>query len=176
LNKGIQLRLPLRCYYKARASAFTEEKIRAGWLASGLWPINVTRPLSSKYVIPDENEAQVTQLGNPTTPPANISSQLPYLDTPHKLSDVMKLARDELGNKALTPRKRHLFRTIGKGLDERAVELALITDENRVLSEKNDQSQVSKRRKLILDPNQKVYTLKEVYKTRDTIVVKTGKD
>jgi hypothetical protein len=88
----------------------------------------------------------------------------------------MKLARDELGNKALTPRKRHLFRTIGKGLDERAVELALITDENRVLSEKNDQSQVSKRRKLILDPNQKVYTLKEVYKTRDTIVVKTGKD
>jgi hypothetical protein len=123
-------------------------------------------------VIPDEDEAQADKLGNSSTPPANESSQFPYLDTPHKLSDVMKLARDELGNKSLTPKKRHLFRTIGKGLDERVVQLALITDENRVLSEKNDQSQVSKKRKVILDPNQKVYTLKEVYKTRDTIVVK----
>ena len=133
------------------------------------------RPLSSKYVVPDENEAQAAQLGNPTTPPANTSSQLPYLSTPHKLSDVMQLARAELGNKALTPTKRHLFRTIGKGLDERAVEFALIMDENRILSEKIDQSQVSKRRKLTLDPNQKVYGLKEVYEARDTIVVKTGR-
>jgi len=163
----------LRCYFKARAAAFTEEKIRAGWLASGLWPINVMRPLSSKYVMPDENEAQAAESGNPTTPPANTSSQLPYLKTPHKLSDVMQLARAELGNKALTPTKRHLFQTIGKGLDERAVELALISDENRILSEKINQSEVSKRRKLTLDPNQKVYSLKEVYEARDTIVVNT---
>jgi 4-hydroxybenzoate polyprenyltransferase len=146
----------LRCYYKARASAFTEEKIRAGWLASGLWPINVTRPLSSRYIIPDENEAQATESGNPSTPPANESSQFPSLDTPHKLSDVMKLARAELGNTALTPRKRHLFRTIGKGLDERALRLALTTDGNRILNEKNNQSEVSKRKKVKLNPNQKV--------------------
>ena len=95
---------------------------------------------------------------------------------PYKLSNIIKLARDELGNKALILRKRHLFQIIKKGLNERAVELALITDENRVLSEKINQSQVSKRRKVILDPNQKVYTLKKVYKTRDTIVVKIGKE
>ncbi|KAJ9419093.1 hypothetical protein QL093DRAFT_2084003 [Fusarium oxysporum] len=123
--------------------------------------------------MPDENEAQAAESGNPTTPPANTSSQLPYLKAPHKLSDVMQLARAELGNKALTPTKRHLFQTIGKGLDERAVELALISDENRILSEKINQSEVSRRRKLTLDPNQKVYSLKEVYEARDTIVVNT---
>jgi hypothetical protein len=47
----------LRCYFKARAAAFTEEKVWAGWLASGLWPVNVIRPLLSKYVILDEIEA-----------------------------------------------------------------------------------------------------------------------
>ncbi|KAF4449201.1 transposase, partial [Fusarium austroafricanum] len=145
----------LRCYFKARAAAFTEEKIRAGWLASGLWPINVMRPLSSKYVIPDEIEAEAAESGNPSTPPANTRAQFRYLNTPHSQSDVIQLAKAELGKDALTPTKRHLFRTIGKGLDDRAVELALTRDENRILSEKNDQSEVSKRKKLSKDPNQK---------------------
>jgi hypothetical protein len=166
----------LRCYFKARAAAFTEEKVRAGWLASGLWPVNVMRPLSSKYVIPDEIEAQAAELGNPSIPLANTSPQLPYLNTPYKLSNVMQLARAELGNNALTPTKRHLFRMIGKGLDERAVKLALVIDKNRILSEMIDQLQVLKRKKLKLDLNQKVFTLKEVYKIRDTIIVKTGKE
>jgi hypothetical protein len=65
----------------------------------------------------------------------------------------MQLVRAELGNNALILTKRHLFRMIGKGLDKWAVELALVTDKNRILSEMIDQSQVSKRKKLKLDLN-----------------------
>ena len=37
----------LRCYTQARKDAITERNIRSGWKASGLWLVNLDKPLMS---------------------------------------------------------------------------------------------------------------------------------
>ena len=40
----------LRCYSYARSEALRSHIIKAGWAATGLWPVNVTKPLMSKFI------------------------------------------------------------------------------------------------------------------------------
>ena len=41
----------LECYYKARLEAFTEFNCKVGWKVSGLWPVNIRKPLMSRNIV-----------------------------------------------------------------------------------------------------------------------------
>jgi hypothetical protein len=40
----------LNCYFKAREATMVESVIKLGWKASGLWPVNVSKPLLNPFV------------------------------------------------------------------------------------------------------------------------------
>ena len=47
----------LICYYKAREAAIIAENILAGWHATGLWPLNMSKPLMSRLLLENSNKA-----------------------------------------------------------------------------------------------------------------------
>jgi len=47
----VRKRLMMDCYYEAREEAFKAEVIRGGWLATGLWPVNISKPLMSRLLL-----------------------------------------------------------------------------------------------------------------------------
>jgi len=47
----------LSCYQKARLSSLTRNNIRAGWQASGLWPINMAKPLMNRLLLENSNKS-----------------------------------------------------------------------------------------------------------------------
>ena len=49
----------LASFEKARREAFTVKNIKAGWAASGLWPVRVSKPLMSRLLV--ENNASKSQ-------------------------------------------------------------------------------------------------------------------
>ena len=52
----------LKCYCLARSKAFTESNIKAGWMATGLWPINMAKPLRSKLLLRNSNQTTTLKL------------------------------------------------------------------------------------------------------------------
>jgi hypothetical protein len=156
----------LRCYYKARAAAFTEEHIKSGWRGSGLWPINIQKPLSSPYVIPDEEEAQAAEEGNSTPRAANQEPELSLFHTPKRTEDVADLARAAFHVEELTPTSRLFCRTVGKGLEREALKRVMESDRADQLEARMSQSRVAKRRKVEKPPHQVVCEMKELYATR----------
>lgn len=50
-------RLFLECYHLARSELLVEARIKAGWIASGLWPFNVVNPFISGLLFKNCNES-----------------------------------------------------------------------------------------------------------------------
>ena len=46
----------LACYRKARISSLTSSNIKAGWRASGLWPVNMSKPLMNRLLLENSNK------------------------------------------------------------------------------------------------------------------------
>ncbi|KAH7230869.1 hypothetical protein B0J15DRAFT_372005, partial [Fusarium solani] len=118
----------LRYYHKARAATFTEEHIKSGWRGSGLWPINIQKPLSSRFVIPDEEEAQAAQEGNLTPQAASQEPEAPLFHTPRKTEEVADLARDLFEVDQLTPTHRHFCRLAGRSLEKETLKRVMESD------------------------------------------------
>jgi 4-hydroxybenzoate polyprenyltransferase len=47
----------LACYRKARIDALTAKNIKAGWQASGLWPVRMSKPLMNRLLLENSNKA-----------------------------------------------------------------------------------------------------------------------
>jgi hypothetical protein len=47
----------LACYWKARLSSLTANNIKAGWCASGLWPIHMSKPLINRLLLENSNKS-----------------------------------------------------------------------------------------------------------------------
>ncbi|KAJ3466488.1 hypothetical protein MRS44_004052 [Fusarium solani] len=156
----------LRCYHKARAAAFTEEHIKSGWRGSGLWPINIQKPLSSRFVIPDEEEAQAAQGGNLTPEAANQEPEVPLFYTPKRTEDIANLARDLFEVEQLTPTHRHFCRLAGRSLEKETLKRVMESDRADQLEARMSQSRVAKRRKVNKPPDQVVREMRDLFATR----------
>ena len=56
----------LLCYYKAREASITAGNILAGWRATGLWPLNSSKPLMSRLLLENSNKAPEPALESST--------------------------------------------------------------------------------------------------------------
>lgn len=54
----------LMVYDWVRSRALTGLNIRAGWKASGLWPVNIAKPLGSRHLLANSNTNNLTSLPN----------------------------------------------------------------------------------------------------------------
>ena len=72
----------LCCYQKARNSGLKGKNIRSGWNASGLWPVNIAKPLLSPLLLKKADIPQEQPSGNGTS--ISQASQTP-ISTPQPL-------------------------------------------------------------------------------------------
>jgi hypothetical protein len=135
----------LEFYAKAREIGLREENIRSGWKATGLYPKNVAKPLSSRWVVVPRQ---------PATPPPITSDIL----SPKRGSDVMQL----FAGKNNSPASRLSIRKAATALDKVAMEITMRDREIERLRAQLAQAKPPKRRKVVQDPNERFTSLAQV--------------
>jgi len=151
----------LECYRLARSEAFTESNIKAGWMATGLWPINMAKPLRSKLLLRNSNQTTTLKL---TSRDSDIHTfQKPILEdfgdkqvvwsTPRKSTEYREQARQFGQLVKAMPTDKLFLRKVGKALDEKDFELALCKRRIESLEAELDRLQRTKRRRVEPDPN-----------------------
>jgi hypothetical protein len=149
----------LICYQKARENALVEPIIKAGWLATGLWPKDITKPLMSCLLLENSNQAtQVTTQVIIREPglDLNQNSSLVTWRTPRRARELREQveALPQLGETDL-PTRRRLFRKITKGFDEKDFTLADAKLRIEQLEAMVKQLEPRKRRAVRTSPNSK---------------------
>jgi hypothetical protein len=130
----------LRCYFEARKIALNESNIKAGWRGSGLWPMNVNKPLGSRFVVEDPNDTITVEIGNPSPPRTNQRSRRIKITTPHNSRDLHSLAVETFKLDHNSPTVRRLFRAIDRGFSSLTYENAMLKAENTTLKQARAQS------------------------------------
>ncbi|KAF6527503.1 hypothetical protein HZS61_007805 [Fusarium oxysporum f. sp. conglutinans] len=95
-------------YARAREIGFQKENIQSGWRAAGLWPVNINKPLASRWVM---------VLTKSALPPSETHD----IVTPKRGGDVVKL----FSAKSSSPSSRLSIRKAAAALDKVAIELAM---------------------------------------------------
>jgi 4-hydroxybenzoate polyprenyltransferase len=149
----------LQCYYKARINALTSKNIRAGWQATGLWPVNIAKPLMSRLLLENSNNSKQESLKHQTEKPVpdwNTDQALFEVKTPRKGDDVREQVYtiSQLG-KASAPTARVLFRKISKAVDQRDFIIAQHERRIQQLEARVQQLEPRKQRKVRVSPNSK---------------------
>jgi 4-hydroxybenzoate polyprenyltransferase len=160
----------LRCYYRARIEALTARNIRAGWQASGLWPINSAKPLMNRLLLENSNNKELESQKRKTDEPIpewNTDQSLFEIKTPRKVEDIRQqvYSISQLG-KADLPTTRVLFRKISKAVDHRDFVIAQHELRIKQLETRIQQLEPRKRRKVKTSPNSKFIDIKAIKKAQ----------
>lgn len=146
----------LRCYYQARTEAFTYRTIRSGWLASGLWPVNINKPLQSALLLLPAEKASQPRIEDLTETP--LPSDIEIV-TPLRSNQMLQQMRKRGLQSA---RSRLLTRKICKGLDANALTIAHMDQKIRSLELENERLKSRKRMKVIPDPNKRFVEIQQI--------------
>lgn len=156
----------LACYYKARTSSLTAINIKAGWQASGLWPVRMSKPLMNRLLLENSNQSKGTPLGTPKSEPIpnwNADTSAIAWDTPQKGHDVRKQAQQITALRDTdTATCRVLFRKVAKGLDQKDFVIAQQELRIKQLEARVDQLEPRKRRKVRTSPNSKFTDIRRI--------------
>ncbi len=110
----------LLCYQKAREASLTVENIKASWKATGLWPLTMDKPLISRLLLENSNQAlEITLISELGSQWNDLISSLIW--SPPKAGRDLRLQVDMMarfGHDDL-PTRRQLFRKAIKGFDEK---------------------------------------------------------
>lgn len=131
----------IKCIVAARKEALTAHNAKAGWRATGLWPVNMAKPLMSRLLLENSNNTTNIdqQLGSTLSLASGPSSQLVVMAcevefaTPQKKTDLpshlnnLAIRRQDLSTRRL------LFRKVEKAFDQKDYRLAQLQQENEAL-------------------------------------------
>lgn len=150
-------------YYKAREASITAENIKAGWKATGQWPVTMYKPLMSRLLLENSNkDLETTTAGNlETSWNTSISSFDWY--TP-KAGKELRLQVDTMarfGHDDL-PTRRLLFRKAIKAFDQKDFALGQAEMRIQQLEAKLNQLQPRKRRKVQTSPNSRFANIRAI--------------
>jgi DDE superfamily endonuclease len=161
----------LICYQKARRDALTISNIKSGWKASGLWPVSSAKPLMSRLLLENSNQAK-EKVSEIQSTPYSVgqllvdSSQVQW-STPRKSRELRdqiqiftKLDTDPSTNKLL-------FRKITKAFDEK--DSLLAATERRVdqLERQLEAARPKKRKSVRTSPNSKFVSIEAIHKAQN---------
>jgi len=151
----------LYCYQKARLTGLKESHIRNGWRGTGLWPVNMAKPLMSRLLV--ENTNKTASSANSGTTNGFRRSELVSQDsimakgyllaTPLASRDVRAmLANYDLQEHSIST-QRILFRKVSKAYDEKDWQLESVLRENQKLKDQLEATAPTKRRRVETSPN-----------------------
>lgn len=153
LSSARSKQLFLLSYKSARDDALTSRNIRSGWRATGLWPVDISKPLGSKFIIPDD----------PPTPPAKTAvadESAAALATPSDGKQLRKSLGHLRGMRGRQPAlAREAIRKASKALDKKNRELAEAEMQKRALEEQIANLRPKKRQKVDISPNKRFASL-----------------
>jgi 4-hydroxybenzoate polyprenyltransferase len=162
----------LDCYQRARKEALSEEIIKNGWKATGLWPKNMAKPLMSPLLLENSNSSKTTlEVTSQATQSSNeyseIDSQQVIWSTPKKSTEITAQAIEfqKLQDQGLST-QRLLFRKIRKGFEEQ--ESVLVDYELKIqsLEAELEKARPKKRRKVRTSPNSKFVNIEQIRKAQ----------
>ncbi|OAQ58123.1 transposase [Pochonia chlamydosporia 170] len=152
----------LEYYFKARAAGITKRNILAGWKATGIYPLNMSRPLLSKLLVSAKIPLQ-------ETPQIDTKQQEDLLKTPQRGSEIHQLFHDIIEPQQQDPTARQLFRKIRKGIDKKNMQLVKAEREIQQLKHQIEAYKPRKKQKVVHDPNKKFVNIKDVEKARQRL-------
>lgn len=160
----------LECYKKARMEAITSSNIKAGWSASGLWPVRMSKPLMNRLLLENSNKTNDQTPGtsqNGQAPEFHESQTLVKFQTPLKSDDVRRQVRQITGLRTVDDAtSRVLFRKISKSIDQKDFVIAQQEMKIKQLESRLVQLQPRKRRKVEGSPNSKFVSIEDIMRTQ----------
>lgn len=160
----------LRCYQKARENALTAQNIKAGWLATGLWPVNIAKPLMSRLLLENNRSRRAEkrrEQGDQSPGPKErsdfvLETSLVIWKTPDKSKEV----GDQLAlfNKVngTSNTQRLLFTKVQKSFHQKDFLLASALQKIDSLEAKLEAVRPIKRRKVKTSPNSKFVGIRAI--------------
>ncbi len=165
----------LLCYRKARSKAFIAKTIQSGWRTTGLWPVNLAKPLLNPFLLENSN-ANVEKGKNngfqrdktPESPTQKINDQsLLIWKTPKTTRDIrlqlQEISRSEKSNAT----SRLLFAKVQKSFETKDILLAEAQQKISLLKAKLEAVRPVKRKRVIPDPNELLVSKKNVYEAQE---------
>jgi len=141
----------------ARKDALTNSNCKAGFGASGLWPVRMAKPLMNRLLLENSNKAAEPTLRTSEKEPVpewNQDSSFIAFKTPQKSEDIRQQARQITGlQTADIATTRVLFRKVVKGIDEKDFVIAQHELRIKQLEARVLQLEPRKRRKVQTSPN-----------------------
>lgn len=163
----------LACYRKARQAAFTSQNIRSGWRATGLWPISLTRPLSSPLLLENNTHAVITAdpildraIGSKPIPQWDTTTSIVSWSTPRKAVDLQGQLQLYSQLDQSTTTQRLLFRKVQKGFEEKDFQLATALRKVEALEAELDSGRARKRKRVQINPNSKFADIEAIYQAQ----------
>jgi hypothetical protein len=139
----------------------------AGWLGSGLWPVNAAKALGSKFVIDDPATSITVAHYVPIEQEASQGTREIEFTTPRSSRQLHTSVVKAFKVGHNSPSVRRLFRKIGNGFDDLNLQLANSKEENRVLTGQLGQLKKRKRARVSRNLNQEFFNIRNVRDTRD---------
>jgi 4-hydroxybenzoate polyprenyltransferase len=156
----------LGAYHKARTGALTIRNITAGWKASGLWPVNRSKPLLSRLLAQPLEPIATPAAATVVAETLLQIEPRDLLATPHHSSQVSKLARTFITASTDQKTARLLFRKIGRSLDGQSTKLAAAEATIQKLELQIDHLRPRKRAKVKESPNSRFVQIDQIVKAQ----------
>jgi hypothetical protein len=165
------------CYCKARKKALTERNIRSGWKASGLWPVNIDKPLMSRLLLQPATPATQNNVEEGSSEPIGREEKeepqnsvvTPFMVTPKRGQEVQSLGRTLAFKNKRNPEARLLFRKIGRSLDSKNMLLATQAAKIQALEAEVERWKPRKKQKVDMDPNKRFANIKSIMRTKERL-------
>ncbi|KAI1004150.1 hypothetical protein K3495_g4060 [Podosphaera aphanis] len=159
----------ITCYSKARQAALTSKNIISGGKWTGLWPVNVTKPLSSPLMLTSTSTpSQPTCKAHPgklsvksNMKKANETSPVLFL-TPRKKDELRGQLRLSSEGKYDKNTQRLHFRKIQKSFEEKDYQIAAAQQKIEALESQVEAGRARKRRRVQTDPNSKFADIESI--------------
>ncbi|KAL8284538.1 hypothetical protein RB600_009104 [Gaeumannomyces tritici] len=164
----------IRCYFVARTAAFTASNMRAAWKGTGLWPVNMAKPLLSPLLLENSNKQgrsiptglSESQKALQKSLEKETRESLINWSTPKRGQDAGLQLHQLAQLIEAPPTARLLFRKVTKALDIQSIEIASLKIKTRQQEAQLEELRPVKRKRVHPDPNQKFVTMRDVRRAR----------
>ena len=158
------------CFQKARVDALVAKNIKAGWLATGLWPVRPSKPLLSPLLLENNNknksqaanDISTTSVNGLATPIGLQADSEVVFSTPSKPQDVHRLFATFETSEQSDRTRRLLFQKIYKGFSQQAFEKAISERKVESLTKEVEARRPTKKRRVEIDPNTKFASIWDI--------------
>ena len=167
----------VQCVQKARHDALTSQNIKAGWKATGLWPVNMAKPLMSRLLL--ENSNQAPKKGphsqpqpSPHTPRTHGSREavdsavVGVISTPRKRSDLRKLLDPDTFRNLPPPTQRLALWKVQKSWDANIFDQTHLQQRFEAQEVQLELARPSKRKKVVPDPNSLFVDIEQIHQAQ----------